>query len=308
MTHNIKDAAYVLAAIAGKDPNDSYTSAIPFSTIPDYVGACQRATLVGKRIGVPRNGFVTEREGDTTEIHAYFDRALEAARKAGATVIDPANFPNMEGFTAKNSDVKDFGNCTYFQILGPDFVAGLENYLSQLTANPNNIHNLQDLVEFTKHFPAEEYPDRDIEAWKEALHSDLKNTDDKFLEMHKVNVEVGSHGTILGALERDDLDVLMIPSFYSSHYAAPAGYPVITIPLGLSSISTPVKRTKTGLVEAGPKLPFAISIYGRKFEEAGMIEVAYAFEQMWKEGRGRPLILPNIQIQDVLDENVKTGM
>lgn len=55
MARTVKDAAYVLQAIAGKDPYDNYTSAIPRIPLPDYVAACKLSSLKGKRIGVPRN-------------------------------------------------------------------------------------------------------------------------------------------------------------------------------------------------------------------------------------------------------------
>jgi amidase len=41
LARTVKDAAYLLHAIAGKDPYDNYASAIPFKTIPDYVAACR---------------------------------------------------------------------------------------------------------------------------------------------------------------------------------------------------------------------------------------------------------------------------
>ncbi|KAH6604043.1 amidase signature enzyme [Trichoderma cornu-damae] len=50
MARTVKDAAYLLQAIAGEDPHDKYTAEIP--QVPDYVAAC-RDTLAGARIGVP---------------------------------------------------------------------------------------------------------------------------------------------------------------------------------------------------------------------------------------------------------------
>ena len=55
MARSVKDAAYLLQAIAGMDPYDNYTSAIPYDPLPDYVAACNFSGLQGKRIGIPRN-------------------------------------------------------------------------------------------------------------------------------------------------------------------------------------------------------------------------------------------------------------
>ncbi|KAI7301127.1 amidase, partial [Hortaea werneckii] len=55
MARTVKDAAYVLQALAGPDQYDNYTSAIPWandtSAKPDYVAACDYNSLAGKRIG-----------------------------------------------------------------------------------------------------------------------------------------------------------------------------------------------------------------------------------------------------------------
>jgi len=44
----------MLSVIAGKDPLDNYTSAIPFDTIPDYAASCTAHGLKGARIGKKR--------------------------------------------------------------------------------------------------------------------------------------------------------------------------------------------------------------------------------------------------------------
>lgn len=51
MAGDCKTAAAILSVIAGKDPLDNYTSAIPFDEIPDYAAACMPQGLKGARIG-----------------------------------------------------------------------------------------------------------------------------------------------------------------------------------------------------------------------------------------------------------------
>ena len=74
---------------------------------------------------------------------------------AGAVVWDDANFASfdMNAFH-RNSSI----------VLDTDFVAGLANYFSLLTKNPNDVRNLSDLARFTKDNPQEGYPDRDVRA------------------------------------------------------------------------------------------------------------------------------------------------
>jgi amidase len=51
MARTVKDAAYLLTAIVGYDKGDNYTAGIPWTVVPDYVGACKLTGLQGIKIG-----------------------------------------------------------------------------------------------------------------------------------------------------------------------------------------------------------------------------------------------------------------
>ncbi|KAK4887919.1 hypothetical protein LTR28_003182, partial [Elasticomyces elasticus] len=104
MTRTVKDAAYILQAIAGSDPHDNYTSAIPNnSSIPDYVAACNYSALSGARIGVARNVLEIWRNYTDPPVLAAFQTAIEEIRKAGATIVD-ANFTAFEQWQTDNNE------------------------------------------------------------------------------------------------------------------------------------------------------------------------------------------------------------
>lgn len=155
VARTVKDAAYMLSIISGKDKNDNWTTAQPFDSVPDYVKACNYSAFKGSRIGVPRNG-IERFLGDTTKpvIHA-FESALAMIRGAGSEVIDKTNFASFDvSAFSRNSSI----------VLDTDFAVGLADYFSKLTTNPSNIHNLGDLVQFTKHDRREKYSERDVSA------------------------------------------------------------------------------------------------------------------------------------------------
>ncbi|KAK4094438.1 hypothetical protein Purlil1_1043 [Purpureocillium lilacinum] len=54
MARIIKDAVYLLSVVVGCDSHDNYTKMIPFEDdkMPDYVAACKKPGLHGKRLGV----------------------------------------------------------------------------------------------------------------------------------------------------------------------------------------------------------------------------------------------------------------
>jgi len=92
MVRSMSDAAIVLSIIAGPDPNDNFTLAQP-NPVPDYTLALNKTALAGKRIGVPRRGFTDRIQAD---VLAAFESALDTIKSLGATVVDPADLPDID--------------------------------------------------------------------------------------------------------------------------------------------------------------------------------------------------------------------
>ena len=240
-------AAYVLSAIAGKDPNDNYTSAIPFDTIPDYVGALNFSALSGKRIGVPRN--VIYQESGDAPVLASFTEAISIIKSAGATVIDNLNITP----DAENEYLN--GNASTI-VLDADFIADLPKYLSQLTSNPNNVNDLEDVRAFTQSFPAEDYPDRDTAVWDQSIDLGYDNTSPEFWAAYQRNLQIAGPEGILGLMQNYSLDALILPTDFSPDLPARLGTPVVTVPMGFyPENTTVVYNRRHTLVELGPNIP-----------------------------------------------------
>jgi amidase len=222
MARTVADAAYVLTAIAGKDEYDNYTSAQPFDTPPDYTRALNFSSLRGARIGIPRNGIGREQGGEP--VLAAFEEAIQVMRNAGAIIVDNTNFTAWHDYV---SDPNGYSSI----VLDADFVSDLANYLSQLTYNPNNITSLADESRFTKSFPLEDYPERDTAVWDESLALGYNNSDYRFWQAYQTTSYWGGEGGVTGALERYNLDALIMPTDYSPGLPALAGLPGVTVPL-----------------------------------------------------------------------------
>ena len=296
MTRTVKDAAYILQAIAGPDPSDNYTSAIANNgSIPDYVSACKVDALSGVRIGVARNVLEIYSEYLDAPVLDAFNAAVSEIEAAGAIIVD-ANF------TAFESYVSD-GNSTL--VLNADFLVNLKSYFSELTYNPHNITDLAQLTAFTHAFPAEDYPDRDTAVWDGpdgALTQSWDNTDPRFWQAYQVNQYYGGEGGILGALERTNTSAVLLPTQLSPGIPAIVGSPVITVPMGFYPATWNVTRnSRDTLVTGGPNVPFGLSFMGEKWSERDLIGYAYAYEQMsMHRGDILPYIVPNIELADVL--------
>lgn len=253
MARSVSDAAYVLSIIAGKDENDNYTLSQPWDTPPDYSKALDFGGLRGARIGIPRNALSGNQY--YKPVSDAFEDAVTVLRRAGATIIENANFSAYEEIqTVLRGPF--YNSSVILQVLGADFVSDLAKYFSELTFNPNNIKNLEDMRCFTRSSPLEEYPQRDTGVWDEALSLGYNNTDSRFWEAYKHTSYLGGEGSITGALEAHDLDALILPTNYAYIYAAFGGLPVVTVPLGFYPDNFPVVKSQHwGLVEAGPNIP-----------------------------------------------------
>ncbi|KAH7333511.1 glutamyl-tRNA amidotransferase subunit A [Rhexocercosporidium sp. MPI-PUGE-AT-0058] len=289
MARSVKDAAYILQAIAGPDSQDNYTSTIPH--VPNYVKACKHSSLSGMRLGIPRNAISLALDSSTQPQIKALSKAIKVLRAAGATVIDNTNFTAAEEFW--NSEIPG-------RVLEADFTVNLQGYLTSLTSNPNDIHSLDQLRNFTQHSLLEEYPLRDTGVWDAAL-SGWNNTDPRFWPAYQQNLYYGDDGGLLGAMERFKLDAIVMPADFAAHWAATVGTPIVTVPLGFYPSGTPVVKDSWGLVESAPKIPFGISFMGRKFSEDKLIGMAYAFEQRTKvRDIVQPYIVPKTKLSDVV--------
>lgn len=138
-----------------------------------------------------------------------------------------------------------------------DFVSDLANkYLSKLTFNPNNVHNLPDVRNFTQNFPPEDYPDRDTAIWDQALALNYSNTSPEFWQQYQTNLEISGRQGILGLLTNYSLDALILPTAFAPELPALNGLPLITVPMGFYPPNTTVIKNARGtLVEIGPNIP-----------------------------------------------------
>ncbi|PTB63366.1 amidase signature enzyme [Trichoderma citrinoviride] len=289
IARTVKDAAYLLQAIAGKDPDDEYTAESP-GEIPNYVAAC-RDSLLGSRIGVPWkaiNEGLEKYPHLASEIEVFKDAVL-FMEIVGAYIDEEVNF------TSATKDVRDAEST----IMRADFFGNIASYLAKLESNPSGIHTLADMREKTQKHPLEAYPQRDTGIWDDILEKhNWDNTDPRFGPALERLRELGGPGGLPGLLARHQLNAVAMPTSMAAMWAAVSGAPVITVPMGYHAATEPVHKDG-GTVETGPGVPIGISFMGPRWSEKKLFGIAYEFDwRMRLRGRGPPRVVePTAEIE-----------
>ncbi|KAI1929797.1 hypothetical protein LOZ65_001624 [Ophidiomyces ophidiicola] len=262
MTRTVKDAAFLLQAIAGKDAKDNFTSEIP--SLPNYVAACKRGALKGKRLGVPSNALRAPNQG--READSIFEKGLKDLEKAGAIIVQDVKYEE----TAEAQL-----NQLLVPLLSADFNKALPDYLKQLKSNPNNLRTVSDIRDATQKSPKENYPVYNTSVWDGAIKLGYDSTSPKFQEMRKKAVKLSGDGCILRAIKKYKLDGLVLPTAMSSLAPGAYGSPIITVPIGSTPVASNSTEKSTGFVN-----PVGIAFFAERWSEEKLFGFAYDFEQV----------------------------
>ena len=104
--------------------------------------------------------------------------------------------------------------------MATEFGYSIKHYLDQLYYNPNNITNLEDLMKFTQSDPRENYPITNVDRWKQAMLEQHSMDSVKYKQAIAEDVWIGTSGTLIGAMEKYDLDAIIVPTEVAPHVAA----------------------------------------------------------------------------------------
>src|SRR5215467_2930011 len=94
MARTVEDAARIFQVIVGPDPNDPVTASAAAHLPQDYLASLDRNGLRGAAIGVLHQAY--DRESADPEVVRVFLAAVEDLRRAGATIVDPANIDGLD--------------------------------------------------------------------------------------------------------------------------------------------------------------------------------------------------------------------
>lgn len=259
MARSVADAAALLTVLAGYDPDDPATEPLKSQPARDYRQFLDRDSLKGARIGILRQS-----AGFHDEVDALFNRSIELLRARGAVIVDPANIPTQGKFDDDEQTVLLY-----------EFKDGINRYLANRRAGPRS---LADLIIFNNNEQAREMPIFPQDLFVSA-QAKGPLTEKEYLEARERSRRLAGAEGIDAVMANHHLDALIAPTLGASwitdwvngdHFVgggvstapAVAGYPHITVPMGLVR-----------------GLPVGLSFVGSAWSEPRLIGFAYAFEQ-----------------------------
>ncbi len=270
MARTVKDAAILLSALTGVDEEDTVTKNSMGKVQKDYTVFLDVNALKNKRVGIEKSFL----DGNT-DIVALYKEAINVLKNQGATIVEI----ELKKAVSNLSDAE-------FTVLQYEFKDGVNKYLSTSNAK---VKSLQEVIDFNKKNENTAMPffkqeilemcqakgDLNSSEYKEALNKTLSSRliIDDLIADNKLDAICGVTNGLACCIDliNGDYDT----GFSFSTPAAIAGYPHITVPMGMVH-----------------NLPLGFSFMGTPYSEAQLISFAYSYEQASKK-RQAPLFLPD---------------
>jgi len=291
IARNVTDAAVLLGAMTGVDPDDAATFHQIGHAYTDYTQFLDAHALEGARIGFWREGsFEVGGVPVDANVAAIMDDTIAALEAAGATIVDPANI-----------DFGDWANAEFPALLC-EFKTDIATYLDAYTT-AGYPKTLQDLIDYNNDHPNLE-SGAPISDWNSAVFDLAEETNgrDADCAAQRAIATPGAQAAIDDLMAANNLDAIVAPTngpawvtdpvngdlggdfstfVGSSGPPAVAGYANVTVAAGFS----------------GP-LPVGLSFIGGRWDEPKLIALAYAFEQA-THVRVPPEFIPTIGGDDL---------
>jgi len=245
MARTVEDAAILLNVLNGLDEEDPITRINSLAEI-DFTKHLLKDGLKGKRIGIAWDGFIDAIREDQREVIVA---AVNVLKSSGADVIENIVIPSAK------ADWK-------YHVLTYEFKPDLNAYLNGLHQSVP-VRTLADLIEFNKN-NEEQMLKYGQAVLLESEETSGSLTEEAYFKALEYDDYHSKQQGIDYALETYQLDAIVFPGEEGSFLSAKAGFPTIAVPAGYTTEGEPV----------------GITFAGTAFSEPGLIELAYAFEQM----------------------------
>jgi Asp-tRNA(Asn)/Glu-tRNA(Gln) amidotransferase A subunit family amidase len=265
MARTVTDAVAVFQVIVGEDPEDPMTARSHGRAIPNYAAALDRNGLKGARIGVLRQAYERPNAPVDPEIVTVFTKAIDDLKAAGAEIVDPANVERPQ----RPPRPQGSGGCRGFKY-------DINEYL-KTRGQKAPVHSLDEIIASPLF---EKIPASSQSRLKQAATSNPEGPDSESCKAEMAFREAFA-AAVTKAMDEMKLDAFVYPTWSdpphligetngldnSQVFSPTSGFPAINVPMGYTRDN---------------QLPAGMTIFGRAWDEARLIKIAYAYEQATK--------------------------
>ncbi len=269
MARTVKDAAILLSALTRIDTNDNASVQSKGKSQPDYTMLLDINGLKGKVLGIEKSFFT----GGNPDVVALLNKTVALLKAKGASIVEVDLLKSINELSAAE-----------FTVLQYEFRDGLNKYLFSSNAK---VRSLKEIIAFNAQnentampffkqetlISSEEKKDMAGKEYTDALSksTSARQIIDALIKQHSLDAICGTTNGLACCIDQvnGDYDT----GFSLSSPAAMAGYPHITVPMGLIH-----------------NLPIGFSFFGNAYSEASLIQMAYAFEQATKSRKAPKFI------------------
>jgi Asp-tRNA(Asn)/Glu-tRNA(Gln) amidotransferase A subunit family amidase len=269
MARTVEDAVAVFQVIVGEDPEDAVTARARGRAIPNYRASLVRDGLKGARLGILRDAY--ERPTADEEVLKVFMAAVADLKAAGAEIVDPA-------VVDRPRRTQGAGGCRGFKY-------DIDEYLATRGKNAP-VKSLAEIVASGRFHPSiEQRLRRGLDSSPEGPESEACRAEMAYREAFGA--------AVTKTMDELKLDAFVYPTWSnppraigdpkaptgdnSQIYSPTSGFPAINVPMGYTR---------------GNTLPAGITFFGRAWDEARLLRLAYGYEQATKHRRPPPTTPP----------------
>jgi amidase len=276
MARTVEDAARIFQVIVGPDPNDAVTAAASAHLPQDYLVSLDRNGLRGATIGVLHQAY--DRESADPEVVRVFLAAVEDLRRAGATIVDPANVDGLDSLRRPENNAASPGPCMGFKYDMNHFLAA--------RARSVPLKDLAAIIQSRGFHPS-------VQRRLEEAEKNSENGPGSPACVAETNYREQFRTAVLKTMDNLHLDAFVYPTWSNvprliGDLNTPAGdnSQVFSPTTGFPAINLPMGYTRGGTLPAG------ITFYGRAWSEATLVKYAYAYEQATRHRHAPPSTPP----------------
>lgn len=278
MARTVRDMAALLDVIVGYDPADEYTAATAMQRVDGaYANHLDPDGLQGTRLGVLRDAFGDDDNPDAAPVNRVVSDALDTLETAGAELVDPVTVDDLNERLNETSLYVLQSKHTLNQFLDATEDAPVRSVKEMYETG--QYHELVDLFEAMA-IDGPDDPESNPDYWR------------------KVAAQESFRREVVRVHAEHDLDALVFPNVQvlppTEKELRDEKYTTLTFPTNTvigSQTSCPAVSVPGGFTES--EIPVGVELLSKPYEEARLVEMAYAYEQE-AEPRRNPETAPRL--------------